>query len=119
MRLKLPAKTKKTRFGGRSTAGGVNYEVRVAAWVAVHMLAGDRCAIWEGVSGDAIREITLQANDAVDDVVATLQPWSSRVFIQAKDRSRAIALTKKSRAFVETISGCVDQFLKLAPSVRT
>jgi len=107
------------RLGGRATAGGVNYEVRVAALIAVHMLAGDRCTIWEGVGGDAIEALTLQSNDAVDDVVVTLQPSGSRAFIQAKDRSSAIALTKRSKAFVETIAGCVDQFLKLAPSART
>lgn len=117
---KIP-RTKKVarRFGGRATAGGVNYEVRVAALIAVHMLAGDRCMIWDGVGGDAVGTITLQANDAVDDVVATLQPVGSRAFIQAKDRSSAIALTKRSKAFIETIAGCVDQFLILTPSART
>jgi hypothetical protein len=74
--------------------------------------------IWAGVGGDAVGAITLQANDAVDDVVATLQPLGSRAFIQAKDRSSAIALTKRSKAFVETIASCVDQFLMLAPIAR-
>jgi hypothetical protein len=31
-----------SRFGGRATAGGVNYEVRIAAFIAVKMLAGNR-----------------------------------------------------------------------------
>ena len=35
----------KHRYGGRATAGGVNYEVRVAALIATKMLAGDQCAI--------------------------------------------------------------------------
>ena len=31
----------KHRYGGRATAGGVNYEVRVAALIATKMLAGE------------------------------------------------------------------------------
>ncbi len=47
------------RFGGRVTAGGVNYEVRVAAFIAVKMLAGDRSILWNGITGADVAAITL------------------------------------------------------------
>lgn len=114
-----PWKTGSHRFGGRATVGGVNYEVRVAAFIAVKMLAGDRCTVWEGISGADVAAITLQAPEAVDDIVVDLhRGTSARAFISAKDRSGTIPLTAKSPAFTETVVAFVAQFLKLSPAAR-
>src|SRR5258706_481123 len=65
-RVNLSAKKRKAasgrtqnRFGGRATAGGVSYEVRVAAFIAVKMLCGDKCSAWDGINRAALSEITL------------------------------------------------------------
>lgn len=107
------------RFGGRATAGGVNYEVRVAAFIAVKMLAGNRCTVWNGISGADIAAITLQAPEAVDDIVVELRRGgSSYAFISAKDRSANIPLTGRSPAFADSVAAFVGQFLKLPREVR-
>ena len=54
------------RFGGRATAGGVNYEVRVAAFIAVKMLSGSQCSVWDGINGADLSAITMQAPEPVE-----------------------------------------------------
>jgi len=107
------------RFGGRATATGVNYEVRVAASIAVKMLAGSKCSVWEGMSGADVSSITMQAPEPVDDVVVSLRGDAEAcVFISAKKRSATIPLTAKSRAFADTVGAFVRQFLKLSSKAR-
>jgi hypothetical protein len=107
------------RFGGRATAGGVGYEVRIAALIATKMLAGDRCIAWDGITGADIVAITLQAPERVDDIVVALRGESEpSVFISAKDRANTIALTAKSPAFAGTVTAFVSQFLKLSSAAR-
>ena len=107
------------RYGGRATAGGVGYEVRVATLLATKMLAGARCAVWNGIGGADISAITMQVAEPVDDVLVTLcsKPEAS-VYISAKTRASTIPLTAKSPAFSETVDAFVRQFLKLQPAVR-
>jgi hypothetical protein len=108
------------RYGGRATAGGVGYEIRVAALIATKMLAGDCCAVWNGISGADIVGITMQAPEPVDDVVVSLrgEPKAS-VFISAKDRANRISLTANSPAFADTADAFVRQFRKLSVAART
>ena len=94
---------KRAHFGGRATATGVGYESRVAAFIAVQMLGGENCVLWENLTGENIVAVTLQTKGAVDDVVVTLRN-GTRSFVSAKWRSKAIALTKASAAFAETIA---------------
>ena len=61
----------KYRYGGRATAVGVGYEVQVAAVFAVKMLIGDRIIALSGLSGADIAAVTMQAPEAVDDVILT------------------------------------------------
>lgn len=110
--MKRVVAKKPQRFGGRATAGGVDYEVKIAALIATKMLAGDRCVVWDGVSGGDITVITMQAPESVDDIVVMLRGNGARVFISAKSRARAIPLTAKSPAFTETVVAFVRQFLK-------
>lgn len=122
-----PRKTRLTRpmsasnrFGGRATAGGVNYEVRIAAFIAVKMLAGSQCAVWERISGEDLSAITLQAAEPVDDIVVSLHgDAESRVFISAKERNQPIPLTERSPAFTDTVDAFVRQYLKMSAVADT
>jgi hypothetical protein len=111
--------TRSHRFGGRATAGGVNYEIRIACFVAVKMLVGDQTSVWEGINGADISAITMQAPEPVDDIVVNLQgDPEANLFISAKERSGTISLTPRSSAFVDTVDAFVRQFLKLTDSAR-
>lgn len=113
-------KAEQRRFGGRATAGGVSYEVHIAAFIATKMLAGDRCTLWDGISGADITSITLQAPEEIDDIVIGLCGGSgASVFISAKERAKTIPLTAKSPAFADTIEVFVGQFLKLPQASST
>lgn len=108
------------RFGGRATAGGVAYEESIAAFIGVKMLAGSRSEVWDGISGDAVSAIAMQAPEPVDDIVVTLRADDDvRVFISAKERSGKIALTERSPAFVDTARAFVRQFLSLSRVQRS
>jgi hypothetical protein len=113
------SKARSNRFGGRATAGGVNYEVRVAAFIAVKMLGGESCSLWSEISGADISTINMQEPEPVDDIVVSLRGDAERrVFISAKERNGTIALTEKNPAFVETVDAFVRQFLKLSAAAR-
>ena len=94
-RKKKTRRNRRAHLGGRATAAGVNYESRIAALIAVHMLGGDKCVLWENLTGGDIVAVTLQAKGAVDDVVIALRN-GARCFVAAKSRSKSIALTKVS-----------------------
>jgi hypothetical protein len=107
------------RYGGRATAVGVGYEVHVAALIAVKMLCGEKCSVWESISGAEVSAITMQGPEPVDDVVVSLRGHAeAQIFISAKERSGTIALTAKSREFAETVDAFVRQFLRLSSAVR-
>lgn len=111
-----PTMTKRTasKFGGRSTAVGVGYEAKVAAFIAVKMLAGDGCSLWEGVNSEDVVAVTMQDAAAVDDVVVELHgERAGSVFISAKHRAGAIALTAKSEVFKDVVGSFVRQFSKI------
>ena len=67
------------RFGGRATVTGVNYETRIAAWLSVRMLAGGNEALWEDVATADLLTITMQAPEAVDDVVVARKSTSAKI----------------------------------------
>src|ERR1700716_295034 len=117
-RKKKSGRNRRAHLWGRATAAGVNYESRIAALVAVHMLGGDRCVLWENLTGGDIVAVTLQAKGAVDDAVIALRN-GARCFVSAKSRSRSIALTKASAAFAETICSFVREFTALPPESRS
>ncbi|HEY5550246.1 MAG TPA: ATP-binding protein, partial [Opitutaceae bacterium] len=109
-----------SRFGGRATATGVGYEVRIASWIAVKMLAGDAATWWAGLDGASIEAITMQAPSEVDDIVVDVRGNEvNRMFVCAKDRSSSIALTDKSAVFAESITSLVRQHLALSAAERS
>jgi len=106
------------RLGGRSTAQGVGYEVRIAAWFGVKMLAGDAAQLWGAVSGADILSVTPQAPTSVDDVVLELTE-DRKIFLSAKMRSQKIALTPGDKTFRESIEAFVKQYLHLETGQRS
>jgi hypothetical protein len=115
-----PTKSSSPQFGGRAAASGVNYEVRIAALIAVKMLAGSGCSVLQGIPGGDVSAITMQADEPVDDIVVSLSgdPKAS-IFIAAKERSGPVPLTASSPAFADTVDAFVRQFLKLPASSRS
>jgi len=91
----------------------VNYEVRVAAFLAVKMLSGKQCSVWDGINGAELSAITMQAPEPVDDIVVSLRgDTEACVFISAKERSATIPLTNNSPAFTDTVAGQETECLK-------
>jgi len=112
-------KRRGSKFGGRSTAVGVGYEAKIAAYIAVKMLAGSGCDVWEGVSGEDVVAVTMQDAEAVDDVVVELRgERAGTVFISAKHRAGAIALTANSVVFTDVINSFVQQFSHITAESR-
>lgn len=115
-------KTKRhgSNFGGRSTAVGVVYEAKIAAFIAAKMLAEDGCDVCGGVKGADVVAVTMQDAEAVDDVVVELRDESAgKVFISAKYRKSPIPLTNKSVVFKDVVGSFVQQFSKLADDARS
>lgn len=120
---KLPKHIKaargRTAYGGRSTAVGVGYEAKVAAFIAVQMLVGDGCSLGGGVKGEDVVAVTMQDAAAVDDVVVELHgEGAGPVFISAKHRAGAIPLTAKSEVFTDVVGSFVRQFSQLTANSR-
>ena len=110
-------KRRGSKFGGRATAVGVGYEAKVAAFIAVKMLAGGGGDIWEGLSGEDVVAVTMQDAVAVDDVVVELREGT--VFISAKERAGAIALTARSVVFTDVVGSFVQQFSQIPANLRS
>lgn len=107
------------RVGGQATAAGVNYEVRIAAYLAVKMLAGARAQVWDGITGADLSAITMQSGTAVDDIVVKLTGADhAAAFVSAKKRGKSVSFTSKDATFRETIAAFVRQFRAWTPTQR-
>lgn len=111
-RRSIVAEETPIRFGGRASAEGVNYECQIASYIAVKMLCGSVGCLFEGVNGDQISSILLQAPEPVDDIVLELA-GGGLIYLSAKYRRNPIALSPNNSAFVETVRAFVQQFLKI------
>ena len=80
------AKPKKRKTGaGKAPAAGVSYQCKVAAWMAVHILAGRPLRDAFGIAVNSYPKSILQeqqATYAVDDLIVHFEP-SGRLLIQA------------------------------------
>jgi hypothetical protein len=57
------------------------------------MLCGAKSALWDVINGNDIAAVTLQAPEAVDDVVVTFRSVNdAKAFVSAKHRSQAIPI---------------------------
>lgn len=107
------------RAGGQATAAGVNYEVRIAAYLSVKMLAGARAQVWDGITGADLATITMQNGTAVDDIVVQLTGADhATAYVSAKKRGKSISLSSKDAAFRDTVAAFVRQFRAWTPTQR-
>lgn len=116
---KKQSKQAKRSFGGRATSGGVGYEVDVAAWMAVKMLAGGAVEIIDGLAASAISGVALQTHHAIDDVVLYLRDaHDAKVCISAKKRTGSVSLGPGSGLFAEVVESMVQQYHDMQPAAR-
>jgi len=95
--------------GGAATASGMDFQNRVAAWVAVHVLAEKDAGATFGLPNDVFLEwLRCETGQSVDDLVVGTSAGGF-VFIQAKRRIQLSA--SKSSEFASVIDQFVRQFI--------
>ena len=95
----------RTTGGGHATAGGVEYQARVTAWVAVGMLAGSGVSAWRLRSGTHIEYFRCETETPVDDLNVGLSDGGI-AYIQAK---RQLAIEK---SLASPFFSVIDQFVR-------
>ena len=56
--------------GGAATAGGMNFQYRVTAWVAVHILAEKELSLpWDLPEGTTLEWLRCETEQPVDDLM--------------------------------------------------
>jgi hypothetical protein len=71
MRQRTRSKNNKTSGGGKATASGVSFQAEVAAWLAVHILAGKPLRDVYGIPINSIAQsIRQESAHPVDDIFA-------------------------------------------------
>lgn len=92
--------------GGAATAGGMEYQHRVAAWVAVHILAESAVSVpWNFPEEFPLISLQCETNQPVDDLLVETQE-GKRAFIQAK---RTLI---SSKAVASDFAKVIDQFVR-------
>src|SRR5689334_2333593 len=89
--------------GGAATQAGINYQNRVAAWVAVHVLA-EKSAHPIGPASQATY-VRFETGEPVDDVLVGTAD-NRHAFVQAK---RTIELSVKTKSEFASVT---DQFVR-------
>lgn len=98
--------------GGAAEAGGAQFQNRVAAWYAVHILAGRPPAPDLPYLGTSLR---CQVEQPVDDVLVEMEGGGA-LYVQAK---RSISLSASSRSeFASVLDQFVRQYLKCRDGVQ-
>lgn len=106
---------KKTSAGGAATAGGMDFQHRVAAWVATHILSEkDAAPLWNLPSDKTLEWLRCETEQPVDDLLVGTSD-NGYIFIQIK---RTLQL---SNAAGSGLSSALDQFVRqfLATCNRT
>ncbi len=94
--------------GGRANTGGVLFEVEVAAWFAVSVLAGNgRDLPWALPAATFPLEIYCQAGTCVDDLVVPTNR-GGRIFVQAK---KGLSMGDRGARFAGALQQLVRQYL--------
>lgn len=98
--------------GGAAEAGGAQFQNRVSAWYAVHILAGRLPAQDLPYLGTSLR---CQVEQPVDDVFVEMEGGGA-LYVQAK---RSISLSASARSeFASVLDQFVRQYLKCRDRVR-
>lgn len=100
---------RRSSSGGAATAGGTEYQNRVAAWVTVHILAEqDSTPPWELPGGITLEWIRCETEQPIDDMLVGTSA-GGRVFAQIK---RTLRLEKSSASdLAKTLDQFVRQFI--------
>lgn len=74
------------RSGGAATAGGVDFQSRLAAWVATAVLAETHAPpLWDWPEASSFHSVYAETGEAVDDLLVT-NSLGARAYVQAKLR---------------------------------
>jgi hypothetical protein len=102
-------KSKPLPAGGVATSIGMDYEFRVAAWFAVHILAEQDITLpWNFPSKETFENLRLETEYPVDDLLVNTSD-SGRIFLQVKHNLRMER--NKNSSLASSIDQIVRQFL--------
>jgi hypothetical protein len=94
------------RSVGQATAGGMDFQHRVAAWVATRVLAEVAAsAPWELPAGTRLESIHCETPQSIDDALVGTSA-GGRIWIQSKQRLRV------SRAEASPLADALDQCVR-------
>lgn len=103
--------------GGAAGQAGANYQARIAAWLAVRMLAGSAASPLYGLAADVrLTLVRCQTESPVDDVVVSTSE-NGFLFVQAKNRIATLSVAQDSE-FGKVIAQFVQQFLSMRQRVE-
>jgi len=97
---------KKNSGGGSATHKGIGYQDRVAAWIAVHILAEQGVSTpWDLPENSTLEYMACETDQPVDDIAVGTSDDRS-IFIQAKS---VLSLGKKTHS---SLASALDQFAR-------
>ena len=92
--------------GGAATAGGMDFQHRVAAWMAVHILAEkDATLPWHLPTGTTLERLRCETEQPVDDLLVETSA-NDLVFAQVK---RTLSLSESADS---DLASALDQFVR-------
>jgi hypothetical protein len=106
----MPTEELPSQGGGAATAGGMSFQDRVAAWLAVRILAETNVSpLWDFPSSSTVDFIRCETEQPVDDIMVGIS-HGGLAFLQVK---RSISLDRVGESpFAKTISQFVRQALR-------
>lgn len=99
-------KNASTSGGGSATAAGINFQTRVAAWIAVRILAEqDATPPWDLQPATILERLHCETEEPVDDLLVGTST-NDLVFIQVK---HTLSFSARSNS---ALASCIDQFVR-------
>jgi len=94
------------RAGGTATAIGMDFQFRVGAWVAAHILAEHGATLpWDLKSSTTFELVRLETEQPVDDLLIGTSE-GGYIFVQVK---HSLSLERKTTS---SLASCIDQFVR-------
>ncbi len=105
----MPSTNRRRSGGGAATSGGMEFQHRVAAWVAVRILAEkDSSPPWDYPASVVLKSIRCETDQPLDDILVEITD-SMFAFLQVK---RNLQLSKnRDSDFASALKQCVHQFI--------
>jgi len=106
MRQESSKRKAKSSVGGAAATSGIDFQSRVAAWLAVHILAEKGASpLWDLAAGTTLEFIRCETEQPVDDILVGTSSEGA-IFIQAK---RTLDLSSKPKS---ALPSTFDQFVR-------